>query len=301
MAREKALYEGHAVAAVAATSAASPGGAEAHRCEVRSAASRDRRGRGHEAGRAAPARRSLHRRRRAQARQAVQHRQAHRDHPRRRRGRLQEVRCHRGARVQDRAGPSGLHRAARRAGQRLRGRLGRAVVLHAGPLHRARPLRAPAGDGHRQDPRDRLRDRRRLRRQDGRLSRAPGPRALPQGQAAGEDGDVARGGLQGLGPDLGRRREGEDGRDQGRQVRGRLRRAEVSGGRLPGLAGAAGVFCAYAPYDMENVKVIGYDVVSNRPKVAAYRRPGHPSRSSPSRASWTRSPRSSASTRSSCA
>src|SRR5258705_905779 len=32
--------------------------------------------------------------------------------------------------------------------------------------------------------------------------------------------------------------------------------------------------CAYAPYDMENVKVVGYDVVSNRPKVAAYRAPG---------------------------
>jgi CO/xanthine dehydrogenase Mo-binding subunit len=35
-------------------------------------------------------------------------------------------------------------------------------------------------------------------------------------------------------------------------------------------------FCAYAPYDIENVKVIGYDVVSNRPKVAAYRAPGGP-------------------------
>src|SRR5258705_6721527 len=34
--------------------------------------------------------------------------------------------------------------------------------------------------------------------------------------------------------------------------------------------------CAYAPYDMENVKVVGYDVVSNRPKVAAYRAPGAP-------------------------
>jgi CO/xanthine dehydrogenase Mo-binding subunit len=37
-----------------------------------------------------------------------------------------------------------------------------------------------------------------------------------------------------------------------------------------------GVFCAYAPYDIKNVKVIGYDVVSNRPKVAAYRAPGAP-------------------------
>ena len=34
--------------------------------------------------------------------------------------------------------------------------------------------------------------------------------------------------------------------------------------------------CAFAPYDLENVDVIGYDVVSNRPKVAAYRAPGAP-------------------------
>src|SRR3982074_1226577 len=46
------------------------------------------------------------------------------------------------------------------------------------------------------------RDRRRLRRQDGRLPRAARHRAVPQGQAPGEDGHVARGGVQGLGPDL---------------------------------------------------------------------------------------------------
>jgi len=34
--------------------------------------------------------------------------------------------------------------------------------------------------------------------------------------------------------------------------------------------------CAFAPYDLENVKAVGYDVVSNRPKVAAYRAPGGP-------------------------
>src|SRR3546814_12638834 len=33
---------------------------------------------------------------------------------------------------------------------------------------------------------------------------------------------------------------------------------------------------AFACYDLENVKVVGYDVVSNRPKVAAYRAPGAP-------------------------
>jgi CO/xanthine dehydrogenase Mo-binding subunit len=34
--------------------------------------------------------------------------------------------------------------------------------------------------------------------------------------------------------------------------------------------------CAFANYDLENVKVVGYDVLSNRPKVAAYRAPGGP-------------------------
>ena len=34
--------------------------------------------------------------------------------------------------------------------------------------------------------------------------------------------------------------------------------------------------CAFAPYDLEHVKVVGYDVVVNRPKAAAYRAPGAP-------------------------
>ena len=55
----------------------------------------------------------------------------------------------------------------------------------------------------------------------------------------GEDGHVARGRVQVLRPDLGRQREGQDGRDEGRQVRRGLRRAEVPGGRVPGLARAA--------------------------------------------------------------
>src|SRR5258705_12993858 len=47
-------------------------------------------------------------------------------------------------------------------------------------------------------------------------------------------------------------------------------------GAFQGSPVQPGVMCAYAPYDMENVKVVGYDVVSNRPKVAAYRAPGAP-------------------------
>src|SRR5262245_54495842 len=47
-------------------------------------------------------------------------------------------------------------------------------------------------------------------------------------------------------------------------------------GAFQGSPVQPGVMCAYAPYDIENVHVIGYDVVSNRPKVAAYRAPGAP-------------------------
>jgi len=47
-------------------------------------------------------------------------------------------------------------------------------------------------------------------------------------------------------------------------------------GALPGSPVSQGCMASYAPYDVENVKVIGHDVVSNRPKAAAYRAPGAP-------------------------
>ena len=50
----------------------------------------------------------------------------------------------------------------------------------------------------------------------------------------------------------------------------------LQAGCLPGspIRGAAG--CAFAPYNIPNVHSQGYDVVSNRSKVAAYRAPGAP-------------------------
>ncbi|MBS0221639.1 MAG: xanthine dehydrogenase family protein molybdopterin-binding subunit [Proteobacteria bacterium] len=50
----------------------------------------------------------------------------------------------------------------------------------------------------------------------------------------------------------------------------------LQAGALPGspIRGAAG--CAFSPYDIPNVHSVGYDVVSNRSKVAAYRAPGAP-------------------------
>jgi len=47
-------------------------------------------------------------------------------------------------------------------------------------------------------------------------------------------------------------------------------------GAFAGSPVQPGCMCAFAPYDMENVKVVGFDVVTNRPKVAAYRAPGAP-------------------------
>ena len=47
-------------------------------------------------------------------------------------------------------------------------------------------------------------------------------------------------------------------------------------GAFQGSPVQPGCMCAFAPYDLDNVRVIGYDVVVNRPKVAAYRAPGGP-------------------------
>ncbi len=47
-------------------------------------------------------------------------------------------------------------------------------------------------------------------------------------------------------------------------------------GAFPGSPVRAAASCAFAPYDVENVMVEGYDVVMNRPKSNAYRAPGSP-------------------------
>ncbi len=45
-------------------------------------------------------------------------------------------------------------------------------------------------------------------------------------------------------------------------------------GAFPGSPVFPAAMCAYACYDLENVLVIGYDVIANRPKTTAYRAPG---------------------------
>ncbi|MFY9212495.1 MAG: xanthine dehydrogenase family protein molybdopterin-binding subunit [Aestuariivita sp.] len=48
------------------------------------------------------------------------------------------------------------------------------------------------------------------------------------------------------------------------------------GGAYGGSPVDMGSMSAFAPYDLENVKTVGWDIVTNRPKQAAYRAPGAP-------------------------
>ena len=50
----------------------------------------------------------------------------------------------------------------------------------------------------------------------------------------------------------------------------------LQAGAFPGSPVLNACMCGYAPYDLEHVKTVGYDVVVNRPKAAAYRAPGAP-------------------------
>ena len=61
---------------------------------------------------------------------------------------------------------------------------------------------------------------------------------------------------------------------------GKIIAAEASlayeAGAFPGSQVTAGAMAVFAPYDIENVRAEGYDVVVNKPKTAAYRAPGAP-------------------------
>jgi CO/xanthine dehydrogenase Mo-binding subunit len=47
-------------------------------------------------------------------------------------------------------------------------------------------------------------------------------------------------------------------------------------GAFPGSPVMNACLCAFAPYNVPNARTVGYDVVCNRPKAAAYRAPGSP-------------------------
>ncbi len=119
---------------------------------------------------------------------------------------------------------------------------------------------------------------------------------------AGEDGDDARRGVPRHRPDLGRHRRGEDRRDA-RTARSPPREAmlKYQAGAFAGSPVQPGCMTAFAVYDLKNVRVTGYDVVSNRRRSPPIARPARRSPASASRARWTNSRASWAWTRSSCA
>lgn len=51
---------------------------------------------------------------------------------------------------------------------------------------------------------------------------------------------------------------------------------QMQAGAFPGSPVGPACMCSFACYDIDNVYIEGFDVVSNRPKVAAYRAPGAP-------------------------
>ncbi|MCY3994711.1 MAG: xanthine dehydrogenase family protein molybdopterin-binding subunit [Rhodobacter sp.] len=50
----------------------------------------------------------------------------------------------------------------------------------------------------------------------------------------------------------------------------------LQGGAFPGAPMEFTAMCAFAPYNLKHVHQVGYDVICNRPKQAAYRAPGSP-------------------------
>ena len=104
-----------------------------------------------------------------------------------------------------------------------------------------------------------------------------GLHAVAQGRRGGEDGDDARGGVSApRDPPRVRRTPIKIGARRD----GRIVAAEATfrfqAGAFPGSPVRAASNCAFAPYAIDNVKVVGYDVVMNRPKCNAYRAPGSP-------------------------
>ena len=110
---------------------------------------------------------------------------------RRRRG-IRASRRHRRTQLSHRADAPGLHRTARVPRERRPGRPGRTVGDDARPLHVPQPLRDAARHGRRQTQSHVVGNRRRLRRQDPRVDGTRGPCAVAQGEPSGQARDDAR-------------------------------------------------------------------------------------------------------------
>ena len=245
MAREKVLYEGHAVAAVAAASKAIADEALAliavdyevlpHVIDVDEAMKPD-----------APLLfEDMITRGIEPPPTAVQHREAQRVQARRHRGRLRGGRRDRRDVVQDRAGASGLYRAARLRRPLRRRRPVRALELEPGALRRPHLHRASCSSMKVGD----------LRVYPAEIGGAFGGKTVvyvePVARRAGaqvrpsrEGRDEPRGRVQGDRPDLGLVDDGQDRRQARRHDHRRRRALQAAGGRISRLAVHEHAACA---------------------------------------------------------
>ena len=82
--------------------------------------------------------------------------------------------------------------------------------------------------------------------------------------------------FRGTGPASGAAMRIKIGADKDGKITAAEATLKYQAGAFPGSPVMNGCMTGFAPYDIENVKVVGYDVVTNRPKCAAYRAPGAP-------------------------
>ena len=156
-------------------------------------------------------------------------------------------------------GAPGLYRAARLPDQRRRRQQDHDLELEPGPVHGARD----DVDAHRhpaeRHPRHPRRDRRRLWRQDHRLSRAARDHAREKIRPAGQDGDDARRSDARHRAHVRLEEHGEDRRQEGRHDRRRARHVLPAGRRIRrARRSAARSGCSFSPYDIPNVLSVGF-------------------------------------------
>ena len=117
-------------------------------------------------------------------------------------------------------------------------------------------------------------DWRRVWRQDSRLPGTRGRGPIQKDWPTGQDANVPKRSLRGHRPDPRLPHKDKDGRYKGRQDCRRPGPHGLRGRSLPRLPGGCGPTGIFACYNIPNVLIDGYDVVVNKPKTAAYRAPG---------------------------
>ena len=112
-----------------------------------------------------------------------------------------------------------------------------------------------------------------LRWKDACLDGAGCSSAVQKSQPSCEVSDVSRRGVQSHWPNFLNVNGHQDWRDQRWSYYRRIAELRYQCGAFPGIWGMLGAMTAWACYDLKNVKAVGFDVLCNRPKVAAYRAP----------------------------